>query len=105
MSNPSNVSAEQAYADILPRIQALKELDSEDLENAMKELKDALMKNPSAATLMLPEDIGEMVKALRKTTGQTMVEATKAKKTGEPKAPKAKKTMTADELSAAFDEL
>lgn len=101
--NATQLSAEQAYADILPRINELASLDSEKLEGAMKDLKGALLQNPSAAELMLPEDIGAMVSALRKLTGQTIVEAAKTKKSGGTGS--RKKNLTAEEMEAVFDEL
>lgn len=93
----------QAYLDIKTKIDELSELSDEPLQGAMKELKKALMQNPSAVSLMLDEDIGKMVIALRKMTGVAMAEASKPK---EKKAPKAKNVMlTAEQLASAFDEL
>jgi hypothetical protein len=96
-------SAEQALADMLPRIQELKELSGEALEGAMKDLKGALLANPAAAAIMLPEDIGEMVAALRRMTGQTVAEASKAKATGERR--KKSIPLSAEAMQAALDEL
>lgn len=92
----------QAATDILPRIKELQNLSGEDLESEMQILKKAILENPSAAMLMLPEDIGCMVVALRRMTGQSIAEATAEKKTGTKKA---KKALTAEEMAAAFDEL
>jgi hypothetical protein len=96
-------SAEQALADMLPRIQELKDLSGEPLEGAMKDLKGALLANPAAAAIMLPEDIGEMVAALRRMTGQTIAEASKAKVTGERR--KKQIPLSAEAMQAALDEL
>lgn len=85
--------------DLRPKIAELADLSGEDLTNAMKELKAALMHNPSAVSLMLPEDIGEMVAALRRITGQAITEATK------PKKEKKAKALSLEEMNAAFDEL
>lgn len=69
----------QASADIKARIEQLSALDSEDLKPAMGELKKALMENPDACAILLPQDIGEMVKALMRITGQAIEEQVKAK--------------------------
>lgn len=92
----------QAAADIIPRIRELDKLAGESLEDEMKLLKGALLTNPGAVELMLPEDIGMMVTALRKVTGQSIAEATAEKKPG---AKKKSKVLTAEEMAAAFDEL
>ena len=42
--------------------------EGEDLRYAMRDLKKAILANPSACALLLPEDIGEMVKHLRRMT-------------------------------------
>jgi len=86
--------------DLRPKIAELADLSGEDLTNAMKELKAALMQNPSAVELMLPEDIGAMVASLRKITGQELVAAT-TKKGKKEKA----KVLSKEEMEAAFDEL
>jgi hypothetical protein len=97
-----SIEAEQAYADIKARIDQLVELSEEPLVNAMSELKKSLMKNPSAVSLMLDSDIGQMVIALRKMTHTDATEVAKPGKRG----PKAKQiSLTADDMEAAFDSL
>lgn len=49
--------------------------DGEHLKNAMSELKVALRANPEAANLLMPEEIGELVKHLRKITATEIVVA------------------------------
>lgn len=73
------VSAEdaQAYEDIRVKIDTLTTLDGEPLENAMSDLKKALLKNPNATNLMQDQDIGQLVIALRKITGEAIAEAAK----------------------------
>lgn len=93
----------QAAADIIPRIRELETLSGEALEKEMQLLKGALLENPSAADLMLPEDIGMMVTALRKVTGQSIADATKEKAAGGTR--KKSKALSAEEMAAAFDEL
>ena len=58
--------------------------DGEPLKNAMSKLKVALLENPTACALLLPEDIGEMVKYLMKVTGRDleMQQGSSAKKKG-----------------------
>jgi hypothetical protein len=51
---------------------------------------------------MLPEDIGAMVTALRRITGQSIAEATAEKKTGTKKK---SKVLTAEEMEEAFNDL
>lgn len=99
----TSMSSEQAYSDMLPRIKALELLSGEDLASEMKLLKKALVENPNACLLMLPEDIGQMVSALRKITGQALAVADAKPKKGEAK-PK-KLALTAEAMQAAFDEL
>lgn len=90
-----------AYIDIKLRIDDLVTLSGEDLVGAMTELKKALMKNPSAVSLMLDPDIGQMVIALRRITSVASAEsAVKTSKTG-PKASKSVQ-LTAEALELAF---
>ena len=79
---------QQKYADIRIKIDDLENRMGEDLKTAMTTLKKALMANPAACEIMLDEDIGEMVKALRRMTMQDVIET---KETGGgKKKPKAK---------------
>lgn len=92
----------QAYADIKAKINMLADMSQDELRGAMTELKKALLQNPQACYLILPQDIGQMVIALRTMKNEAVVEATKT-----PKEKKAKtsKALTADEIAAAFDSL
>lgn len=98
----SSSSAEQVYNDILPRINDLVNLSGEALEQEMKILKKALMENPDASNLMLPEDIGKTVAALRRMTGQAQATAAAKPKKG---AKEKKVALTAADMEAAFEEL
>jgi pyrrolidone-carboxylate peptidase len=71
------------------------------LANAMKDLKKALLENPDAAAMLIPEEIGAAVAALRKMTRTEVSEAavTKAGKA------RGKKDMTAEELAELDDKL
>ena len=100
----TNDSNEQIYSEISQRIKQLEELSGDDLKNEMMNLKKALLENPQACMLLLPDEIGTMVSSLRKITGIAI--ATASAKTGKKKsesAPKAKK-MTAEELAAALND-
>lgn len=60
--------------------------DGEPLKKAMADLKKAIKDNPHACSALLPEDIGEMVKALYKMTDRDLTLAIeKAKKKGSKK--------------------
>lgn len=96
----------QAYAEIASKIDELASFSTEELSGAMSSLKKALMQNPAACELMLDEDIGKMVVALRRVTNTTIAEA-KAGKTPAAKKPKAidVKNLSADEMLQAWEEL
>ena len=69
----------------------------------MMNLKKALLENPQACMLLLPDEIGAMVSSLRKITGIAIATASaKTKKAGEKKA--SSKKMTAAELAAALED-
>ena len=96
-------SKEQIYSEISQRIKQLEELSGDDLKNEMMNLKKALLENPQACMLLLPEEIGSMVSSLRKITGIAI--ATASAKTSKKKEPKASaKKMTAEELAAAIED-
>jgi len=93
-------SPSQEHHEILIKIRELTSIAGDNLKGEMDQLKKALLENPAAVALMLPEDIGMMVEALRRVTGEAIAEASK------PKEKKAKKVvLSADDLQAAFDEL
>lgn len=98
-----DMAAQQAYADILPRIESLSSLSGEDLSKEMGILKKALIENPDACAIMLPTDIGKMVAALRTITGMALVEAAAPKAKGGKK-PK-QLLLTPEAMEAAFNEL
>ena len=91
--------AEQVYADLVPRLEALASFSEADLPNEMQSLKNALIKNPEACSLMLPEHLGMLVAALRRVTGQALASAQKAKASKSTKTPKPK-ALTAAEISS-----
>ena len=69
--NQAAVSAQQ----IKDMIDALSQTeDGESLKNEMAKLKKALLENPTACAMLLPSDIGEMVKYLMKVTGKDIMD-------------------------------
>lgn len=94
----------QAYMDIKSKLNRLSALDGSFLESAMKDLKKALMDNPQACYLILPQDIGKMVIALRAMKNEVIEAATETKEKA-PKKAKASKALTAEEIAEAFDSL
>lgn len=100
---PSDCS--QEVADILLKIRSLNEMSDLDLKGAMDSLKLSLLENPAAVEIMLPEDIGEMVKALMKITGQQITEAVTKKKTGRKAKEPSLKNLSEDDIAKAFEEL
>lgn len=49
--------------------------DGEPLKGAMNSLKKALKANPDACNLLLPEEIGELTKAIYRINGKTIAES------------------------------
>jgi predicted transcriptional regulator len=77
----------------------------ESLINAMADLKKALKANPAACAMLLPEEIGEMVKALYKMTNKGILDALNPELKKEKKAA-IKKQLTQDEIdSISMDDL
>lgn len=104
---PEDPEQAQAFVDIKNKIHALESAFDDDLRGAMKELKEALKKNPSASELLLDSDVGKMVIALRRMTHVEIAAAKEPKKPGRKSSPKAKDVqLTAEEIERVFaDEL
>lgn len=104
---PEDSEQAQAYVDIKNKIHALESAFDDDLRGAMKELKEALKKNPAASELLLDSDVGKMVIALRRMTHVEIAAAKEPKKPGRKSSPKAKDVqLTAEEIERVFaDEL
>ena len=96
-------SPEQAYSEISQRIKQLESLSGDDLKNEMINLKKALLENPQACMLLLPDEIGAMVSHLRKITGIAIATAS-AKTKKAPGEKKSSKKMTAQELADALND-
>ena len=96
-------SPEQVYSEISQRIKTLEAMSGDSLKDEMVDLKKALLENPQACMLLLPEEIGSLVSSLRKITGIAI--ATASSKTSKKKEPKAAaKKMTPEELAAALND-
>lgn len=90
----------QLASEIQARILALESLFDEPLKAEMNELKRVLLANPSAASLLKDEDVGLLVRNLRRTVSSAIAEASAAKE----KKPSTRKTkpLTKDELKQAL---
>ncbi len=97
---------EEIKSEISSRIALLNNMSEASLRDEMRELKTALKENPSACALLLNEDIGTMVTALRKITAKAMTASTeaKAKTTRASTAKPTVKKLTAAELAAALED-
>jgi len=98
MSNPEN---NQKASELSLRIQALDALNGESLKGEMSALKVAILENPAASALLLDEDVGLLVKALRKMTGVALTNAAAGKATTKSTKAKAVKLTAADLLEGA----
>ena len=96
-------SPEQVYSEISQRIKTLEAMSGDSLKDEMVDLKKALLENPQACMLLLPEEIGSMVSSLRKITGIAIATAS-AKTKKAPGEKKASKKMTAQELADALND-
>lgn len=56
--------------------------EGESLRTAMDDLKKGIRDNPEACAVLLPEEIGDMVKALNKITGRDLEKAVEKAKSG-----------------------
>ena len=85
------------------RIQSLAALSTVDLANEMQSLKRALLENPSACALLMDEDVGLLVAALRKKEGIALAAATEkaTKKTPKTKEPK----MSSQQIAEALEDM
>lgn len=86
-------------SELSTRISQLCDIDGVDLKTEMQSLKAAILENPQATSLLLDEDIGKLVTALRKITGVAITQASTPKKREAKAKPK---QMSASELAAAL---
>ena len=101
VSQPSPEMSQLA-SEISVRIANLEALFEEPLRDEMAALKSALVENPSAAALMKDEDVGILVRNLRRTVSVAIAEANKPKERKTPA--KKNKQLTKEELQQAIDE-
>lgn len=80
----------QIASEISAKINLLTDFNGESLKGEMASLKKALLENPAAAALLLPEDIGKAVAAIRRIVGIAVASAN---------APKEKKATRSKQLS------
>lgn len=97
-----NFNTDQEIAsELSTRISQLCDMEDVDLKTEMQSLKAAILENPQATSLLLDEDVGLLVAALRKITGVAITQAS----TSKPRAKKEKaKPMSADELAKALED-
>ena len=93
-----NAEAEASLDLIKARISELQNMNGLDLSLAMDGLKTLILANPSACSQLLPEDVGDMVSALRRMTGNSKAAAQAAPTKG--RKAKAPAMLDADDLSA-----
>lgn len=90
---------EQVFSEIKQKISLLATFDGDSLKTEMASLKKAILENPAACSLLLEEDIGMAVAALRRMVGVAVTTATAPK---EKKAKTSTKALSAVELAAAM---
>lgn len=90
--------------EIRTRIERLADMPELDLKQAMDGLKALILANPSACAQLLPEDVGEMVTALRRMTNNTVAATLAPAKRGRA-AKKKEPVLAADELDALLGDL
>ena len=93
----------QLAAEIQSRIANLESLFDENLDGEIDSLKACLIENPSAAALLMDEDVGLLVKNLKRTVAVAAKEAAEAKQKGTKKTAAAKVKLTPAEIQAALD--
>lgn len=89
----------QIASEIQARISQLESLFEQPLKDEMESLKQALLENPAATELLMDEDIGALVQALRRITATAAIASVKEKA---PAKPKKAKLLSKEELDAAL---
>ncbi len=75
MNNTEQKELEQKAFEIRQKIASLADFEGDSLKGEMQALKASLLESPAACSLLLPEDIGQMVAYIRKITGVAIAEA------------------------------
>lgn len=91
----------QKASELSKRIEALDALNGESLKGEMAALKVAILENPAASALLLDEDVGLLVKALRKMTGVALTNAAAGKEKVKKPSTKAVKLSATDLMEGA----
>ena len=105
MNIETQTEMSQLASEISARISNLETLFEDDLRNEMSDLKKCLVENPSAAALMKHEDVGTLVRNLRRTVSAAVLAANTAKEKKPPtKKTAAKRPLTKEEMQLALDE-
>lgn len=79
--SPMEQLAENTMLEIRARIQALEGYIGPELRAEMDSLRTALLENPAACALLMPEDIGALADAHRRKLGIAVAQAAASKKT------------------------
>jgi hypothetical protein len=93
------IALAQVTYEMREKIKLLCNFDGDSLQGEMVDLKKSLLENPAACSLLLPEEIGELVTTIRRMTGVAIAEAN-APKERTPRAKKSTTKLTAAELQA-----
>lgn len=103
METPLNTPA-PSLEDIRGKIALLSiSEDGTDLRSQMTELKAALKANPAASAMLLPEEIGELVKAIMEITKKAIVAEAEKKEKKEKKPKQLSIKLTEEEVEALKD--
>lgn len=101
----SGAETPEAVRMIQAKIQELEQTPEVDLRYEMQKLQPMLIANPSACLYLLDEDLGLMVRALRRMTGNRVaIDMAQAKPSAKAKAATSK-PLSASEMESAFDDL
>lgn len=90
---------EQISYEMKQKIKTLCDFDGDSLKGEMIELKKAILDNPAACSLLMPEEIGVLVSSIRKILGVAIATAN-APKEKKVSVKKASTKLTPEELSA-----
>ena len=91
-------------SEISRRIALLNEMSESNLREEMRELKQALLENPAACSLLLDTDVNKMVSSLYKLTKQDIQTASEPKARKPREAKEKPKVLSAAELAAALED-
>lgn len=97
----TEIELQQTSSEISQKIKSLCDFDGESLKYEMQDLKKSLLENPAACSLLMDEDIGLAVAALRRMTGTAIAIASQPKEK-KPKEKKSSTKLTPAELAAAL---